>query len=165
LAVGRSKTEAGEGRTIPLNSALHEALTSYSEWYVLRFGKVRPEWYVFPFGKPRPHDPTRPVTTLKTAWQNLRKKANVTGRARAVIDLGLLTRNDARTLKSYYCRQTIPSQKRRDGRGGFGGAGPHPSRITALFALEIISVAFRIRSAGAAPGDGNCSNGGTAASV
>jgi integrase len=80
LAVGRSKTEAGEGRTIPLNSALHEALTSYAEWYVLRFGEMRRDWYVFPFGKPRPHDPTRPVTTLKTAWHNLRKKANVTGR-------------------------------------------------------------------------------------
>ena len=35
---------------------------------------------MFPFGKPRPNDPTRPVTTLKTAWQNLRKKAKVTGR-------------------------------------------------------------------------------------
>jgi integrase len=80
LAVGQSKTEAGEGRTIPLNSALYEALASYSEWYVLRFGEIRPEWYVFPFGRPRPNDPTRPVTTLKTAWRNLRKKANVTGR-------------------------------------------------------------------------------------
>jgi integrase len=80
LVVGRSKTEAGEGRTIPFNSALYEALTSYAEWYVLRFGEMRPEWYVFPFGKPRPYDPSRPVTTLKTVWRNLRKKANVTGR-------------------------------------------------------------------------------------
>ena len=80
LAVGRSKTEAGEGRTIPLNSVLFEALGTYSEWYTLRFGQIRPEWYVFPFGRPRPNDPTRPVTTLKTAWQNLRKKAKVTGR-------------------------------------------------------------------------------------
>jgi integrase len=80
LAVGRSKTEAGEGRTIPLNSVLHEALNAYSEWFMDRFGEIRPEWYVFPFGKPLPNDPTRPVTTLKTAWQNLRKKANVTGR-------------------------------------------------------------------------------------
>jgi len=80
LAVGRSKTEAGEGRTIPLNSALYEALIAYAHWYVLRFGEIRPEWYVFPFGRPRPNDPTRPVTTLKTAWRNLRKKAKVTGR-------------------------------------------------------------------------------------
>ena len=80
LAVGRSKTEAGEGRTIPLNSVLHEALSAYSKWYAERFGETRPEWYVFPFGKPRPNDPTRPVTTLKTAWQNLREKAKVTGR-------------------------------------------------------------------------------------
>ena len=35
---------------------------------------------MFPFGKPRPCDPTRPVTTLKTAWRNLREKAKVTCR-------------------------------------------------------------------------------------
>ena len=80
LAVGRSKTEGGEGRTIPLNSALLPALTEYVEWYTDKFGKIRPEWYVFPFGKPYPSDPTRPVTTLKTAWTNVRENAKVTGR-------------------------------------------------------------------------------------
>ncbi len=80
LAVGRSKTEGGEGRTIPLNSALLPALTEYVAWYTDRFGEIRPEWYLFPFGKPRPSDPTRPVTTLKTAWNNVRKNAKVTGR-------------------------------------------------------------------------------------
>jgi len=80
LAVGRSKTEAGEGRTIPLNSVLYEAIAGYVNWYTERFGEIRPEWYVFPFGKPRASDPTRPVTTLKTAWKNLRINANVTGR-------------------------------------------------------------------------------------
>jgi integrase len=80
LAVGRSKTEGGEGRTIPLNSALLPALTEYVVWYADRFGEIQPEWYVFPFGKPRPSDPTRPVTTLKTAWTNVRENAKVTGR-------------------------------------------------------------------------------------
>ena len=80
LAVGRSKTEAGEVRTIPLNSVLYEAVIGYVQWYTERFGGIRPEWYVFPFGKPRPSDPTRPVTTLKTAWRNLRINANVKGR-------------------------------------------------------------------------------------
>ena len=80
LSVARSKTEAGEGRTIPLNSALYDALAAYADWYVLRFGELRAEWYVFPFGKPHPKDPTRPVTTLKTAWRNLREKAGVSGR-------------------------------------------------------------------------------------
>ncbi len=70
----------GEGRTIPLNSALLPALTEYVAWYTDRFHKIRPEWCVFPFGKPRPSDPTRPVTTLKTAWSNVRENANVTGR-------------------------------------------------------------------------------------
>lgn len=80
LAVGRSKTEGGDGRTIPLNSALLQVLLDYVEWYKCRFGEIRPEWYVFPFGKPTPKDPTRPVTTLKTAWANVRANANVKGR-------------------------------------------------------------------------------------
>ena len=33
-----------------------------------------------PFGKPRPVEPTRPQTSLKTAWRNTRKGAKVEGR-------------------------------------------------------------------------------------
>ncbi len=80
VTVGASKTEAGEGRTIPLNSALLEALVDYAKWYSERFGMVQPVWYVFPFGKPRPVDPTRPMVTLKTSWSNVRKKSGVSGR-------------------------------------------------------------------------------------
>ena len=40
LAVGQSKTVAGEGRTIPLNSALYETLKPYADWYALRFGEI-----------------------------------------------------------------------------------------------------------------------------
>jgi len=79
LTVGDSKTEAGEGRTIPLNSALLVAMVEYAKWYTERFGTIQPEWYVFPFGKPRPKDPTRPMVTLKTSWNNVRKKAGVSG--------------------------------------------------------------------------------------
>ncbi len=80
LTVGKSKTDAGEGRTIPLNSMLFEVLNEYAEWYRLKFEEIRPEWYLFPFGRPGSSDPTRPVTTLKTAWNNVRKKAGVEGR-------------------------------------------------------------------------------------
>jgi integrase len=80
LTVGVSKTEAGEGRTIPLNSVLLGAMVEYSKWYAQRFGTIKPEWFVFPFGKPRPNDPTRPMVTLKTSWSNVRKAAKVTGR-------------------------------------------------------------------------------------
>jgi len=80
LTVGKSKTNAGEGRTIPIGETIAEALMRHKERYLRTFGELRPEWYVFPFGRPRPSDPTRPVTSLKTAWQHVRQRANVTGR-------------------------------------------------------------------------------------
>jgi integrase len=80
VTVGDSKTEAGQGRMIPLNSALLAAMVEYAKWYTRRFGMIQPAWYVFPFGKPQPKDPTRPMVTLKTSWNNVRKKAGVTGR-------------------------------------------------------------------------------------
>ena len=80
LTVGESKTEAGEGRTIPLNSALLETMVEYACWYEQRFGPIRPEWYVFAFGRPWPNDPTRPIVTLKTSWNNVRSKTGVKGR-------------------------------------------------------------------------------------
>jgi len=80
LTVGRSKTEAGEGRTIPLNPALQAALELHAEWYTLRFGRVEPDWYLFPFGRANDLDPTRPITTIKTAWSNARERAGVAGR-------------------------------------------------------------------------------------
>jgi integrase len=80
IQVGESKTNAGEGRTIPINSVLHQAILDHMMWYRKRFKEIRPEWHVFPFGRPRPWDPTRHVTTLKTAWKNIRKNAKVIGR-------------------------------------------------------------------------------------
>lgn len=87
LVVGESKTDAGEGRTIPLNDSLFAALIEHSRWYTSRFGSIDPGWYVFPGrigrpqkGKQRPLDPTRPVTSLKTAWTNVKTRAGVTGR-------------------------------------------------------------------------------------
>src|SRR5262249_21651175 len=78
--VGRSKTEAGEGRTVPFNPALLGGLQKHAEWYQLRFGRIEPEWYLFPFGQANHFDPTRPITTLKTGWINARDRAGVKGR-------------------------------------------------------------------------------------
>jgi integrase len=87
LTVGKSKTDAGEGRTIPLNAELLLALKAHASWYTRKIGTSKPEWYVFPgrVGKPKrgedwPLVPTRPVSTLKTAWRNVKKKAGVEGR-------------------------------------------------------------------------------------
>jgi integrase len=87
LTVGDSKTEAGAGRTIPLNSVLLEALVDYATWYTNRFQTIKAEWFVFParIGRPepgqaRPLDPTKPMVTLKTSWNKVKADAKVEGR-------------------------------------------------------------------------------------
>lgn len=80
LTVGRAKTEAGEGRTVPFNDDLYQAFVQYRARYENKFGPIETDWYVFPFGRPRPFDPTRHVTTLKTAWNTVRRNAKVSGR-------------------------------------------------------------------------------------
>jgi integrase len=80
LTVGNSKTAAGKGRTIPLNSEILPALQKHAAWYVKKFGELEPEWYVFPFGRRGRMDPKRSITTLKTAWNNVRRNAKVEGR-------------------------------------------------------------------------------------
>jgi integrase len=80
LTVGKSKTAAGTGRVIPLNETAIAAMEADAAWYTRRFGACKPEWYVFAFGSPLPADPTRPITSFKTAWIKVRKKAGVNGR-------------------------------------------------------------------------------------
>lgn len=80
LTVGRSKTDAGTGRTIPLNGTVLDALTDHRQWYAGRFGEPKPEWFLFPGGGKFPTDPTKPITTLKTSWTSTRAKAGVSGR-------------------------------------------------------------------------------------
>jgi hypothetical protein len=48
LTVGKSKTDAGTSRVIPLNDMVMIALEAHAAWYIRRFGECKPEWYVFP---------------------------------------------------------------------------------------------------------------------
>ena len=77
LTVGRAKTSSGTGRQIPMNADLLKALAAHAQWFTEKFGEAKREHYLFPYGKPAPTDPTRPTTTLKTAWASLREKAKV----------------------------------------------------------------------------------------
>jgi integrase len=43
LTVGKSKTDAGTGRVIPLNDTVMIALEAYAAWYIRRFGECKPE--------------------------------------------------------------------------------------------------------------------------
>jgi integrase len=80
LAVGESKTDAGSGRTVPLNAVALEVMKTYSAWYREKFKDLKPEWFVFPAGKPQPTDPTKPCTSFKTVWRKIKAEAGVTGR-------------------------------------------------------------------------------------
>jgi integrase len=80
VTVGASKTEAGEGRTIPFNADVLAALVAHSKWYLEKFHETRPEWYVFPFGKPQPTNPAKSETSFKTVWAAIKTKTEITGR-------------------------------------------------------------------------------------
>jgi integrase len=87
ITVGRSKTAAGTGRMIPLNSRAVAVLT---QWRGL-FSNAQPDHYVFPhekYGlagndrKPCAYEmvPTEPMHRWKVAWEGARKAAGVTCR-------------------------------------------------------------------------------------
>jgi integrase len=77
ITVGRAKTASGTGREIPMNSDLFAVLSAHAAWFAKKFGETKPGHYLFPFGKPAPTDPTRPTTTLKTAWSSIRADAGI----------------------------------------------------------------------------------------
>jgi integrase len=79
LTVGRSKSKRSTGRVIPTDGDLGDLLAAQVAWLGEKFGPVQPQWYLFPtFGDARrPNDPTRPVTTIKSAWEGVRTAAGV----------------------------------------------------------------------------------------
>ncbi|MEP6936336.1 MAG: tyrosine-type recombinase/integrase [Nitrospirota bacterium] len=84
VRVGKSKTEAGTGRTIPLNDRANKLLQFWAD----RFPKRKPEHFVFPserYGaggdKFEPcvydTDPTSPINSWKEAWESAKENAGV----------------------------------------------------------------------------------------
>jgi integrase len=83
LTVGRTKTEGGSNRVIPLNSIAYSSLVSWSS----RFASAKPEDYIFPAceaaGIERQHpdmqriDPSRPIKSWRSAWRAALKRAGL----------------------------------------------------------------------------------------
>jgi integrase len=83
LTVGRTKTEGGSGRVIPLNSVAYAAVVGW----VSRFPEARAEDYVFPSceaaGIEREHpdveriDASRPIKSWRSAWRRAREAAGL----------------------------------------------------------------------------------------
>ena len=78
LEIRRSKTPAG-WRTPTLNRICLTALTDLRR-QAAELGYAEPTHFVFPWhGRNRRLDPTRPMTTWKTAWRSMLKAAGLTG--------------------------------------------------------------------------------------
>lgn len=86
IRVGKAKTSAGSGRVIPMNDRLTLAVRTWAN----RFPAREPAHYVFPleqYGQPgtkKPGtyhaDPTKPMGSWKTGWENARENADVSCR-------------------------------------------------------------------------------------
>jgi integrase len=73
VVVGKSRTEAGKGRRIPMSANLKAVLSTHASVCAAKLGKLHPDWFVFPLSNRLAFkDPTKPVTTMKTAWEAVR---------------------------------------------------------------------------------------------
>jgi integrase len=78
LTIYRSKTQAGE-RVIPLNADAWAAILELRERSQVLCGEdLAPDWYIFPHYEAK-LDPTRPMSTWRTAWRNLTREAGLRG--------------------------------------------------------------------------------------
>jgi integrase len=75
LTVGKSKTEGGSGRLIPLNQSAMAVLVKWAS----RTPEANPEHFVFPACENRDVDPSRPITSFRTAWRNATRAAGLRG--------------------------------------------------------------------------------------
>jgi len=65
------------GRTIPINAEVFSTLAEHKTWYETNLGPVDSQLYLFPFGYCRKYHLERPISSFKTSWTNVRKKAGV----------------------------------------------------------------------------------------
>ena len=65
LTVGKSKTQAGTGRLIPLNPSARKAIADWAS----RFPGHTQEHFVFPWCESRNFDPAKPTQGWRTAWR------------------------------------------------------------------------------------------------
>jgi integrase len=83
LTVGRTKTEGGSGRVIPLNITVYAALVRWAG----RFPAARPKEYIFPACEDaridckKPDlskiDPSQPIKSWRTAWRRALQDASL----------------------------------------------------------------------------------------
>jgi integrase len=75
LIVGKSKTEVGSGRIIPLNQSAAAVLAMWAS----RTPGASPEHFVFPACENHKINPGKPIASFRTAWRNATKTAGLPG--------------------------------------------------------------------------------------
>lgn len=75
LVVGKTKTEAGKGRAIPLMQPAWAVL----EMWAFRFPNRKPEEYIFPACENAKIDPNQPVDNWRTAWRRACESSGLAG--------------------------------------------------------------------------------------
>lgn len=88
IKIGKDKTAAGTGRTVPLNARALQTLKFWAD----QFPKRKPEHYVFPAVRYGLHgeegtfggvvqayetDPSRPVGTIQSAWEGAKRRTQL----------------------------------------------------------------------------------------
>ena len=125
--VGKSKTQAGAGRAIPLNARILNIL----EMWGAHFPEREPDHYVFPVEKygamgaeatfgftggalAYDTDPTRPIGDWKEAWEKARERA------------GAILAGEARTPQSAKINQSRPTTAAHDDGTRIGKSSEPP---------------------------------------
>lgn len=73
LTVGKSKTEAGTGRVIPLNATAVRVLAGWGS----RLANRQPGHHAYPWCEHKQVDPSRPTKGWRTAWRNACKRVGL----------------------------------------------------------------------------------------
>jgi len=78
ITVGQSKTAAGTGRVIPMNSDLYAVMVAFADWHRQECGGTEPDRYVFPSGvKSGVYDSRRKLVNIRKAWEAVRDAAGL----------------------------------------------------------------------------------------
>ena len=78
IVVGKSKTEAGKGRRIPMSANLKAVLGTHASFCATKLGELHPDWFVFPLKQSAEVQRSYQARRFhESAWETVRTAAKV----------------------------------------------------------------------------------------